>query len=217
MARSRSGEKNEKKKVTRKSSDEDRQLASDKTSEEEAKLQEKVFFSKARFCLLDSLLPGEKLDGFVLTGIDLINKNIRTFSSQDLLDSHCIFVFFPNNFTDASTNLVSFLREMIIQFQKVNFKVFTVSTDSVETNLAWIDLNWSSESDIPIPLNMLSDINGDLCRKFGVFDEETHRAYTSVFLIDNHGIIQGSTVCGHNGIFANSIDCLIDTVNSMKI
>ena len=213
MARSRSGEKNEEKKGTRNDSEEHVQLA----SEEEKKPQEKVFFSEAGFCLLDSLLPGEKLEGFVSTGIDLVNKNIRTFSSQDLLDCYCIFVFIPNNFTDA-TNLVSFLRELILQFQEespLDFKVFTVSTDSVESNLAWIDLNWSS--DIPIPLNMLSDTNGDLCRKFGVFDVETHRAYTSVFLIDKDGIVQGSTVCGHNGIFASSVDCLMNMVNSMNI
>ena len=212
MARRRSEAANEEKKSTRNISEEHVQSV----SKDEEKLQEKIFFSAAGFCLLDSLLPGEKLGGFVAKGIDGVSKNIRTFSSQDLLDSNCIFVFLPCNFTESSTNLVSFLRELSLKFQEespLDFKIFTVSTDSVESNLAWIELNWSSD----IPFHMLSDCTGDLCRKFGVLDEETHRAYTSVFLIDKHGHVQGSTVCGHNGIFTSSIDSLMDMVNSLEI
>merc|ERR1711963_702214 len=156
-----------------------------------ANVEEFEFFvnESSSSSLHEPLLPGDVVGEFVCQGIDGEQGNIRAFSSQDIVNNHCIFVFYRSNFTETSTELINMFYKL---HGEIKIKIFIVSTESVESSFAWIDQNWK-----PInPSNVISDKTGELSKKFGVLDNDNHSAYNAAFIINKNGKVEGSLVLG---------------------
>ncbi len=73
--------------------------------------------------------------------------------------------------------------------------VFTVSTDTQFTHLAWR----TSEKELSkVEYQMASDTTGRVSRTFGVYDEETGLALRGTFLINPEGVLLNSEVNFYN-------------------
>ena len=70
-------------------------------------VEESEFFVNESSSMHEPLLPGDVVGEFVCQGIDGEHGNIQTFSSQDLINNHSIFVFYRSNFTETSTELIN--------------------------------------------------------------------------------------------------------------
>jgi thioredoxin-dependent peroxiredoxin len=62
-------------------------------------------------------------------------------------------------------------------------EVFAISTDG-------IDVAKNMAIDLHLPFNVISDPNGDIIKKYGVYDNDMDTAYPAVFLIDKNGVVR---------------------------
>ena len=82
-----------------------------------------------------------------------------------------------------------------------------VSTDSLSVHEAWGRLRELGMPDIAI----VSDKKGDISKAFGVLDVKKHKSFNAMFLIDQYGVVQYSTISGMD-ITGDVIDKLMDAI-----
>ena len=189
---------------------EEKKVESMKDQTNKANVEESEFFVNESSSLHEPLLPGDVVGEFVCQGIDGEQGNIRAFSSQDLINNHCIFVFYRSNFTETSTELINMFYKL---HEEIKIKIHLVSTESVESNFAWIDQNWKSI----IPFIVISDKTGELSKKFGVLDSDNHSAYNAAFIINKNSKVEGSLVLGTKRNFSSLVDHAIKVLESMTV
>ena len=86
----------------------------------------------------------------------------------------------------------------------LNLDYMVVSTDSLTVHDAWGRLR-----ELGMPnVAFVSDKNGDISKAFGVLDVKTHKSYSAMFLVDQNGIAQYTTISG--------LDITGDVVEKLK-
>lgn len=82
---------------------------------------------------------------------------------------------------------------MIKEFENLDTQVLSCSVDSIYTHKIWNDQELSKlAGNTPFP--MLSDQNGEIGRKYGVYDEQSGVTFRGTFLIDPDGLLQSIEV-----------------------
>ena len=142
------------------------------------------------FRLGDPLLPGEKIPFFLGEAIKhgrKIEVSPATYVGRPLL----IF-FHPGDFTSAGENTLNLLSSMLNnkEAMDLNLDYMVVSTDSLSVHDAWGRLR-----DLGMPdVALVSDKKGEIAKAFGVLDVRTHESFNAIFLVDQNGIAQYTTI-----------------------
>ena len=160
------------------------------------------------FRLGDPLLPGEKIPFFLGEAIKhgrKIEVSPATYFGRPLL----IF-FHPGDFTSAGENTLNLLSSMLNnkEAMDLNLDYMVVSTDSLSVHDAWGRLR-----DLGMPdVALVSDKKGEIAKAFGVLDVKTHKSFNAIFLVDQNGIAQYTTI-SEMDITGDVIEKLRDAMN----
>lgn len=132
--------------------------------------------------------------------MSLINTKIKPFSAtafkdhqfvdlteKDVLGKWGIFFFYPADFTFVCPTELGDMADHYEEFQKMGVEVYSVSTDTHFTHMAWHE---SSETIGKIKFHMLGDQNGEITRNFDVMREGEGLADRATFVVDPEGTIQ---------------------------
>lgn len=156
--------------------------------------------------LINTKIPEFRLQAFQ-------NGEFKTVSHDDLAGKWSIFFFYPADFTFVCPTELGDMADKYEEFKKLGVEIYSVSTDTHFTHLAW---HGSSETIKKITYPMLADPTGHLTRAFGVHIEEEGLAYRGTFLVNPDGEIKIAEV-HDNGIGRNADELLRKTQAALFI
>lgn len=131
----------------------------------------------------------QKFPHFSLETYDPQKNEIVKVSTDDFSKKEWIILFFyPADFTFICPTELLDLNKKYNEFKKLKSQIIAVSTDTVYTHKAWIEME-QLLSGLSYP--MAADHNGKLSKELGIYDEENGMAQRAVFIIDKEGILRG--------------------------
>ena len=151
-----------------------------------------VWGQEFSFRLGDPLLPGEKIPFFHEEALKDGQK--IEVSPINYLGKPLLIFFHPGDFTSSGENTLNLVSSMLVNKEALdlNLDYMVVSTDTLSVHDAWARMR-----DLGMPdVALVSDKKGDISKAFGVLDVKTHKSYNAMFLVDQYGIAQFTTISG---------------------
>merc|ERR1712147_382274 len=151
-----------------------------------------VWGQEFSFRLGDPLLPGEKIPFFHEEALKDGQK--IEVSPINYLGKPLLIFFHPGDFTSSGENTLNLVSSMLVnkEAKDLNMDYMVVSTDTLSVHDAWARMR-----DLGMPdVALVSDKKGDISKAFGVLDVKTHKSYNAMFLVDQNGIAQFTTISG---------------------
>jgi len=134
------------------------------------------------------LQPGQAAPSFELPDADMQTVNLSAFKGKKLV----VLYFYPRDGTPGCTLVTTDFSDHEDQFVKHDCVVLGVSRDDCLTHADFRDKNG-------IAIALLSDPEGEVCRKYGVIQEKESEGVRreclvrSTFVIDKKGVIRHAT------------------------
>ncbi|XP_016835693.1 peroxiredoxin-4 isoform X1 [Cricetulus griseus] len=91
------------------------------------------------------------------------------------------------------TEIIAF-GDRIEEFRSINTEVVACSVDSQFTHLAWINTPRRQGGLGPIRIPLLSDLNHQISKDYGVYQEDSGHTLRGLFIIDDKGILRQITL-----------------------
>jgi len=151
---------------------------------------------------------GEPAPDFSLEAV--AGKEFRKISLADYRGKWVVLFFYPLDFTFVCPTEIKGFNAALKDFEKLNAVVLGASVDSKWAHMAWIERG--DLGDLKFPL--LSDINKETARKYGILDEREGVALRGLFIIDDKGVLQYLTV--NNLSVGRSIDETLRTLEALQ-
>ncbi|XP_020501787.1 thioredoxin-dependent peroxide reductase, mitochondrial [Labrus bergylta] len=118
----------------------------------------------------------------------------KDLSLADFKGKYLVLFFYPLDFTFVCpTEIISF-SDKASEFHDVNCEVVGVSVDSHFTHLAWINTPRKTGGLGNIHIPLLSDLNKQISRDYGVLLEGPGIALRGLFIIDPNGVVKHMSV-----------------------
>lgn len=155
---------------------------------------------------------GKRSPEFVADAI--IKGRIERINSLDFYGKYLLLFFYQSDFSLVCPTEMLALQEEINEFNKRNVEVVSVSVDSLQSHLAWLQVPKDQGGIQGIAYPMISDIHKELSRAFCVLDEKKGCSLRGSFLVDNEGIVQYAAV--HNFSIGRNIKELIRVVDAIQ-
>lgn len=121
----------------------------------------------------------------------LPNKTINQVSLQQFINEGrwIILLFYPMDFTKVCSSEITMISDHYDEFEELNTAVIGISTDTVNSHLAWMNTSRFENGIGPINYPIASDANHRVSKQFSVLDEETGLAMRSTFIISPEGVL----------------------------
>ncbi|XP_053292001.1 thioredoxin-dependent peroxide reductase, mitochondrial [Pleuronectes platessa] len=124
----------------------------------------------------------------------VLNGEFKEMSLEDFKGKYLVLFFYPLDFTFVCpTEIISF-SDKANEFHDVNCEVVGVSVDSHFTHLAWINTPRKTGGLGQIHIPLLSDLNKQVSKDYGVLLEGPGIALRGLFIIDPHGVVRHMSV-----------------------
>jgi peroxiredoxin (alkyl hydroperoxide reductase subunit C) len=156
--------------------------------------------------------------------MSLVGKTIADFSNtafhnydfvdinQDTLKGQwSVLCFYPADFTFVCPTELEDLQHQYAALKELNTEVYSVSTDTHFTHMAW---HTSSPAIGSIEYFMIGDPNHHLTQAFDVLDEESGLAQRGTFIIDPDGVVQSIEI-NADGMGRNA-SILVDKIKAAQ-
>ncbi|XP_034407581.1 thioredoxin-dependent peroxide reductase, mitochondrial [Cyclopterus lumpus] len=118
----------------------------------------------------------------------------KEMSLADFKGKYLVLFFYPLDFTFVCpTEIISF-SDKASEFHDINCEVVGVSVDSHFAHLAWINTPRKTGGLGNIHIPLLSDLNKQISRDYGVLLEGPGIALRGLFVIDPHGVVRHMSV-----------------------
>ena len=147
--------------------------------------------------ILNRPVPAYELDAF--HNDEITRVNLARYRGKWL-----ILFFYPGDFTFVCPTELKELADYYPEFKKFGAEVLSISTDSVYAHRAW---RGQSKSLAQVSYPMLSDRNGRLSRRLGVYDHRTGAALRASFVVNPEGVIVACEI--HSDAIGRSADELL--------
>ncbi|KAK2824003.1 hypothetical protein Q5P01_021178 [Channa striata] len=122
------------------------------------------------------------------------NGEFKELSLADFKGKYLVLFFYPLDFTFVCpTEIISF-SDKANEFHDVNCEVVGVSVDSHFTHLAWINTPRKTGGLGHIHIPLLSDLNKQISKDYGVLLEGPGIALRGLFIIDPNGVVKHMSV-----------------------
>lgn len=162
-----------------------------------------------------SVLVGRKAPDFVTSAVLSSGKIIDNFNfAQTCSGSYAVLMFYPLDFTFVCPSELIALNKRMDIFNSLNTKIFTVSIDSHFTHNAWRNTPIEKGGIGKVNYTMLSDINHNIVKSYGVEEVSAGVALRGTFLIDKDGFVRHQVV--NDLPLGRDIDELIRMVKSLQ-
>lgn len=119
-------------------------------------------------------------------------KNFTSFFERK---KWLVLIFYPADFTFVCPTELSSIAKKHDEMKKLGAEVVSFSTDSKFVHIAWRNSEKLLDN---VNYLMGSDPTGNICRYFGVYDEEAGTALRGSFIINPGGVLVGSEVTYYN-------------------
>jgi peroxiredoxin (alkyl hydroperoxide reductase subunit C) len=138
--------------------------------------------------LVSKSAPDFELEGY-------FNGSFGKYTLSDYRGKWVILLFYPLDFTFVCPTEVLNFSDAADELTILNCQIFGISVDSKYVHKAWVDTK-REEGGLGGSLNypLLSDINKQIARDYGVLMEEEGVALRGLFLINPDGIIMHTTI-----------------------
>src|SRR3989338_3388240 len=133
----------------------------------------------------------QKFKSFSLETYDPNKEEIVKISTDDFSGKWIVLFFYPADFTFVCPTELLDLNRHFEEFKKLHAEVISVSTDSVYTHKAWIEMEELLKG---FKYHMAADHNAKLSRELGIYDEESGMAQRAVFIIGPDGILRSCEI-----------------------
>jgi eukaryotic-like serine/threonine-protein kinase len=105
-----------------------------------------------------------------------------------------LVLFYPRDFTFVCPTEISAVSAELDEFRIRDCDVVGISVDPVDFHEEWIDTEPSDGGIGPLRFPLASDMDGQISRQFGVFQEAERVAARGLFVIDPYGLVQYQVV-----------------------
>ncbi|KAK9695521.1 AhpC/TSA family [Popillia japonica] len=123
-------------------------------------------------------------------GMACIEDNFKKIKLSDYAGKYVLLVFYPLDFTFVCPTELIALEQMYDEFHKLDCEVIAISVDSHYTHLAWQHTPRDQGGVGKLRFPLLSDINKNIAKDYGVLLEDEGVALRGMFLIDSHGLLR---------------------------
>jgi alkyl hydroperoxide reductase subunit AhpC len=124
----------------------------------------------------------------------LPNGTFKKVSLGDYRGRYVLLFFYPLDFTFVCPTEIIAFSDAADQFEKLGVQILGASIDSEFTHLAWVNTPRKEGGLGNIKYPLLSDLNRNIARDYGVLLEDAGHAVRGVFLIDKNGIVMHETI-----------------------
>ncbi len=128
------------------------------------------------------LSPGERAPDFQLEA-----STGETIALADLRGKPVILAFYPADFSPVCGSQMALYNEALPMFEEYGGQLVGISVDSVATHR-----EFSQAQSLRFPLLADDDPQGEMARKYRVYDESRRRAQRGLYVLDPEGIVQWS-------------------------
>ncbi|XP_060528831.1 peroxiredoxin-like [Cylas formicarius] len=147
-------------------------------------------------------------------GTAVVDNDFKTIKLSDYKGKYVVLVFYPLDFTFVCPTELIALDERIDDFKRLNAEVIGCSIDSQFSHLGWINTERSKGGLGQIRYPLLSDINKQIARDYGVLLENEGIALRGLFIIDKEGILRQITV--NDLPIGRSVDEALRLIEALK-
>ncbi|XP_066017205.1 peroxiredoxin-4 isoform X2 [Pocillopora verrucosa] len=112
----------------------------------------------------------------------------------DSRGKYLVFFFYPLDFTFVCPTEIIAFSDRIEEFRAINTEVVGCSVDSVFTHLAWINTPRKEGGLGRLKYPLLSDLNHQIAKDYGVLLENEGHTLRGLFIIDDKGTLRQITM-----------------------
>jgi len=127
---------------------------------------------------------------------------------------YAVIVFYPLDFTFVCPSELIALDKRVDKLKELDVEVFSVSTDSIYTHLAWRNTSINNGGIGNVRYNMVADTNHNIIKAYGVESPGAGIAFRGTYLIDREGIIRHQVV--NDLPFGRNMNELIRMVKALQ-
>ena len=150
---------------------------------------------------------GQKAPNF--TAQAFVNGEIKNVSLADSLGKWTVLFFYPLDFTFVCPTEILGFQDKFNEFNAEDIAILGASVDSVYSHKQWCE---TSLGQLSFPL--VSDLNHEISRSFGVLDEAKGLSYRGTFIIDPEGNLRSYVV--NDLSVGRNVDEILRTVQAFK-
>ena len=133
----------------------------------------------------------KKFPHFSLETYNPKRDEVEKITNEDFRGHWLVLFFYPADFTFVCPTELLDMHRREADFEKLKAEVVSVSTDTVYTHKAWIEMEELLKG---FKYKMAADHNGKFSRELGIYDEENGMAQRACFIINPEGILRASYI-----------------------
>jgi peroxiredoxin (alkyl hydroperoxide reductase subunit C) len=145
------------------------------------------------------------------------NGQIYNFRFYDCKSKFKILIFYPLDFTFICPTELHAFNDILLKLKAKEASIFAISIDSIFAHEAWLKQPKSDGGIAGIQFPLLSDINKQISRSYGVLNEDEGVALRALFIIDDQNIVQVMHVNNLSlGRNTNEVLRLLDAISTVQ-
>ncbi|XP_050310183.1 peroxiredoxin-2-like [Anthonomus grandis grandis] len=147
-------------------------------------------------------------------GTAVVGNDFKNIKLSDFKGKYVVLVFYPLDFTFVCPTELIALDERLEDFHKLNAEVIGCSVDSHYSHLGWMNTDRNKGGLGPIKYPILSDLNKNISKEYGVLLEAEGVALRGTFIIDPKGILRQITI--NDLPIGRSVDETLRLIEALK-
>ena len=133
----------------------------------------------------------KKFPHFSLETYNPKRESVEKVTNDDFRGKWLALFFYPADFTFVCPTELLDMNRREEDFNKLKAEVVAVSTDTVFTHKAWIEMEELLKG---FNYLMAADHNGKFSRELGIYDEDLGMAQRACFLVDPENILRAADI-----------------------
>lgn len=150
----------------------------------------------------ECLRVGQAAPDFTATAV--VDQEFKDIKLSGYRGKYVVLFFYPLDFTFVCPTEITAFSDRHAEFKALNTEILGVSVDSQFSHLAWIQTDRKSGGIGDIHYPLVADLKKEISTAYNVLDPDAGIALRGLFVIDQDGVIQHSTI--NNLGFGRSVD-----------
>jgi len=155
---------------------------------------------------------GKKAPNFNCKAV--LQGEVKELCLDTLGDCYKVLFFYPQDFTFVCPTELHAFQEKLEEFTKRNVAVIGCSVDDVTTHAKWLETPKEKGGIAGVCYPLLSDESKQMCRAYGVLDEDAGVAFRGLFLLDKNNVVQSMVI--NNMSLGRNIDEVLRLVDALQ-
>lgn len=162
-----------------------------------------------------SVLVGKKAPDFTAAAVLSDNTIVDKFTLSDAIAyKYGLIFFYPMDFTFVCPTELIALHHRMEQFKSRNVEVIGISIDSQFSHYAWRNTEVNNGGIGQIDFTLMADLSHQICKDYGVENQNPNVALRAAFIIDKQGIVRSQIV--NDLPLGRNIDEIIRLIDALQ-